>query len=380
MKIERIERARMSATLRVLILSGASGRERDRVGDDDLLDLRGRSRRSNAGPEKTPCVAAANTRVAPDSRTHPRGLDQRAGGVDHVVDEDRGLARRRRRPRSRPRRCCARAGSWSGRPGRTPSSPANFSASFARPASGETATHSSSTTLSRKYWVSIGRAIRWSTGIWKKPCTWPACRCIVSTRSAPAVSSIRATSRAEIGSRGSRLLVLARVAVPGRHGDDAVRRGALGRVDHQQQLHQVPVHRRVRRLDDEDVRAADRLQVAAVDLAVGEGLQLDAAERDPELPAILRAELLAAAAGEHHQPLVVGGRDARAASGSAPEQHRLASSSSIGRAVSSSRSRPSDLIGLPFFVGCLPLPLGVALDVRLAGARDPERARRARRP
>ena len=80
-----------------------------------------------------------------------------------------------------------------------------------------------------------------------------------------------------------RLLVLARVAVPGRDGDDPVRRGALGRVDHQQQLHQVAVHRRVGRLHDEDVRAADRLEVAAVDLAVGEGLQLDLAERDAEL-------------------------------------------------------------------------------------------------
>ena len=86
--------------------------------------------------------------------------------------------------------------------GFTPSSPAIFSASFARPASGDTATYSSGTSLSRKYCVSIGRAIRWSTGIWKNPCTWPACRCIVSTRSAPAVSSMRATRRAEIGSRG----------------------------------------------------------------------------------------------------------------------------------------------------------------------------------
>ena len=42
----------------------------------------------------------------------------------------------------------------------------------------------------------------WSTGIWKKPWTWPACRSIVSTRSAPAASSMRATRRALIGSRG----------------------------------------------------------------------------------------------------------------------------------------------------------------------------------
>ena len=86
----------------------------------------------------------------------------------------------------------------------------------------------------------------------------------------------------------------------------------LRRVDHQQQLHQVAVHRRVRRLHDEDVRAADRLEVAAVDLAVGERLQLDLARaRSRACRRSCAAELLAAAPGEHHQPLVVRGRDAR---------------------------------------------------------------------
>jgi len=42
----------------------------------------------------------------------------------------------------------------------------------------------------------------WSTGIVKKPWIWPACRSIVSTRSAPASCSMSATRRAEIGSRG----------------------------------------------------------------------------------------------------------------------------------------------------------------------------------
>ena len=46
----------------------------------------------------------------------------------------------------------------------------------------------------------------WSTGILKKPCTWPACRSIVSTRSAPAASSMSATSLAVIGSRGALFL------------------------------------------------------------------------------------------------------------------------------------------------------------------------------
>ena len=42
----------------------------------------------------------------------------------------------------------------------------------------------------------------WSTGTSKKPWIWPACRSIVSTRSAPAVWIISATSFAVIGSRG----------------------------------------------------------------------------------------------------------------------------------------------------------------------------------
>jgi hypothetical protein len=86
------------------------------------------------------------------------------------------------------------------------------------------------------------------------------------------------------------LLVLAAVAVPRRDGDHAVRRRADGGVDHHHQLHQgvVRVHALPRvgagRLDDEYVRPADRLLEAAVDLAVGERLQRDAAEVDVQLP------------------------------------------------------------------------------------------------
>ena len=93
-----------------------------------------------------------------------------------------------------------------------------------------------------------------------------------------------------------RLLVLARVAVPRRHGDHAVRRGADRRVDHHQQLHQRVVggdpgaRVAARRLDDEDVGAADRLLVAAVDLAVGERLERRPPPRStPSLLAILAA-------------------------------------------------------------------------------------------
>ena len=59
------------------------------------------------------------------------------------------------------------------------------------------------------------------------------------------------------------------------------------------------------RLDEEDVGAADRLLVAAVDLAVGERPQVDLAEVDVELLGDLRGELAGGAAAEDHQPLRV---------------------------------------------------------------------------
>ena len=108
-----------------------------------------------------------------------------------------------------------------------------------------------------------------------------------------------------------RLLVLARVAVPGHHRDDPVRRRALCRVDHHQQLHQRVVRSHSgglvggRGLDEEDVGAADRLLVAAVDLAVGERAQVDCAEVDVELAGDLRGQRAGSAAAEHHQPLRV---------------------------------------------------------------------------
>ena len=49
-------------------------------------------------------------------------------------------------------------------------------------------------------------AVMWSTGTWKKPCTWPAWRSMVSTRSTPTPSRHLATMRAEIGSRGADFL------------------------------------------------------------------------------------------------------------------------------------------------------------------------------
>jgi Ser/Thr protein kinase RdoA (MazF antagonist) len=59
------------------------------------------------------------------------------------------------------------------------------------------------------------------------------------------------------------------------------------------------------RLHDEDVGAADRLLVAAVDLAVGKGLQRHLAEVHIELAGDLGGQLHRAAAAEDHHPLRV---------------------------------------------------------------------------
>ena len=80
---------------------------------------------------------------------------------------------------------------------------ANRTASLARPASGATETTPSPwRPRSRKCRANSCWAVMWSTGIVKKPWICPACRSIVSRRSAPASCSMSATRRAEIGSRG----------------------------------------------------------------------------------------------------------------------------------------------------------------------------------
>ena len=95
-----------------------------------------------------------------------------------------------------------------------------------------------------------------------------------------------------IGDRdaGLVLLVLPRVAEIGHHGRDAGRGGAPERVDQDEELHHVVVHRRARRLDDEDVGAADVLVDLAVVLAVGEVVERQLPERNLEVVADLPGE------------------------------------------------------------------------------------------
>ena len=58
--------------------------------------------------------------------------------------------------------------------------------------------------MSRKWRAKSGSAVMWSTGMVKKPWIWPACRSIVSRRSAPALWIMSASKRLEIGSRRMR--------------------------------------------------------------------------------------------------------------------------------------------------------------------------------
>ena len=119
------------------------------------------------------------------------------------------------------------------------------------------------------------------------------------------------------GFAGSRLLVLARVAVPGRDGDDPVGRGVLGRVNHEEELPERVVDGETLalgtadRLHDEEVGPPDRLGVAAVHLAIGKCLGPGVGQRDAQLLGDLAAELEARPAGGDHQPLLVAGVHAR---------------------------------------------------------------------
>ena len=85
------------------------------------------------------------------------------------------------------------------------------------------------------------------------------------------------------GLAAGRLAILAAVAVVGADGGDALGRRPLGRVDHDQLLHQRVVDRPAVGLEDEEVAAADRALVAAEHLAVGEFPQVDLGQLDAEV-------------------------------------------------------------------------------------------------
>src|SRR5262249_34121172 len=80
-----------------------------------------------------------------------------------------------------------------------------------------------------------------------------------------------------------RFAVLARVAEIGDYRGDALRRGPPQGVDHDQELHQVVVRRKGRRLDDEGVTPAHVLEDFNEDLEVGEAAHMAAGQRLAEI-------------------------------------------------------------------------------------------------
>ena len=101
-----------------------------------------------------------------------------------------------------------------------------------------------------------------------------------------------------------RLLVLPGVAVERADGGDPLGRRPLGGVDHDQLLEEVLVDGRRVALDEEDVGAPDALQVPAVDLAVGEGRQLDLAQRHAQALGDLGGQRDVGPPAEQHQLLL----------------------------------------------------------------------------
>ena len=100
-----------------------------------------------------------------------------------------------------------------------------------------------------------------------------------------------------------RLAILAGVEEARNDRRDPLRGCETSSVDHHHQLDQMGVDRRDRGLDQKDVGAANGLGVAAVGIAVREGLELDAAELGAQLRRDRFRELRVGAAGEEPQPL-----------------------------------------------------------------------------
>ena len=108
-----------------------------------------------------------------------------------------------------------------------------------------------------------------------------------------------------MATRGTVFAVLARVPVVGHHYRDSGRRGTLQRVDHDQQLHQVLIHRITGGLHHKYIHAAHVLEQLKVDLAVGKALQLGLAHLDPNVQADLFSQCPVGRTREELEPLVL---------------------------------------------------------------------------
>ena len=102
------------------------------------------------------------------------------------------------------------------------------------------------------------------------------------------------------------LLVLAGVRVERGDDGDALCRGALERVDHDQLLHEPFVDRVCVRLDHERVAAANTLVVASIDLTVGEGTGIGVHDARLEFGSDVDGQLRVSSTADDHEPLLSG--------------------------------------------------------------------------
>ena len=82
---------------------------------------------------------------------------------------------------------------------------------------------------------------------------------------------------------------------------DATRRGPLERVDHQEQFHQIGIHRRATRLNNEDVGAPDILFDLKIDFAVAETGNRRLAHAAPQVLTDLVSQIGIRTAGKYFQ-------------------------------------------------------------------------------
>jgi len=91
------------------------------------------------------------------------------------------------------------------------------------------------------------------------------------------------------------------IAVVGHHRCDLTGGGTATGIHHDQQLHQVIVHRSTGGLDQEDIAAADRFLDLDVKLSIGEALDHPWAIGDPEVGADLPGQIRIGGAAEQAQ-------------------------------------------------------------------------------
>ena len=102
------------------------------------------------------------------------------------------------------------------------------------------------------------------------------------------------------------LAVLPRISVIRNHHRDPSRRRPLQRIDHDQQLHQVLVHRPAGGLHDENIRSAHVLQQLEVNLAIGEARHPGLTQRHADVLAdILRQRAIGCAGENLETPVLI---------------------------------------------------------------------------